>query len=92
MRRQTEVQSERELRLLRQTNRCSCSGSRGENRRAGDHSIGVRREDAFVDARMQAEIVCVTEELACAQLAVLEELRGWQLISAVLEPLTYSAS
>jgi hypothetical protein len=47
---------------------------------------------AFTRRGEQAEIVCVTEELACAQLAVLAELRGWQLVSAVLEPLTYSGS
>jgi len=34
------------------------------------------------------EIVCVTEALACAQLASVEALSGWQLVSATLEPLT----
>jgi hypothetical protein len=58
--------------------------------------------DGFISGQTQAriaftrrgepvEIVCTTEELACTQLAVLEELRGWELVSAVLEPLTLSA-
>jgi hypothetical protein len=34
----------------------------------------------------QMEIVCVTEDLACAQLAVIETLSSWQLVSARLEP------
>ena len=34
----------------------------------------------------QMEIVCVTEDLACAQLAAIETLSSWQLISARLEP------
>jgi hypothetical protein len=46
---------------------------------------------AFTRRGEQVEIVCTTEELACTQLAVLEELRGWELVSAVLEPLTLSA-
>ncbi len=39
----------------------------------------------------QIEIICTTHELACTQLAVLESLNGWELVSAVLEPLTYAA-
>lgn len=34
----------------------------------------------------QIEIVCVTEDLACAQLAAIETLSSWQLVSARLEP------
>jgi hypothetical protein len=34
----------------------------------------------------QMEIVCMTEDLACAQLAVIETLSSWQLVSARLEP------
>jgi hypothetical protein len=34
----------------------------------------------------QMEIVCMTEDLACAQLAVIETLSTWQLVSARLEP------
>jgi hypothetical protein len=34
----------------------------------------------------QLEIVCVTEDLACAQLAAIETLSSWQLVSAHLEP------
>jgi hypothetical protein len=34
----------------------------------------------------QFEIVCMTEDLACAQLAVIETLSSWQLVSAHLEP------
>jgi hypothetical protein len=32
------------------------------------------------------EIVCVTESLACIQLSLIEELPGWTLVSAALEP------
>jgi hypothetical protein len=32
------------------------------------------------------EIVCVTEDLACAQLATIEALSSWELVSACLEP------
>jgi hypothetical protein len=46
---------------------------------------------AFTRRGEQFEIICMTEELACTQLAVLDALSGWQLVSAVLEPLTYSA-
>jgi hypothetical protein len=46
---------------------------------------------AFTRRGEQLEIICTTQELACTQLAVLEVLSGWQLVSAVLEPLTYSA-
>jgi hypothetical protein len=46
---------------------------------------------AFTRRGEQFEIICVTEELACTQLAILEALSGWQLVSAALEPLTYSA-
>ncbi len=35
----------------------------------------------------QLEIVCVTEVLACAELATVETLKGWHLVSATLEPL-----
>jgi len=56
--------------------------------------------DGFVNGKTQAritftrrgeqmEIVCVTEALACAQLASVEALSGWQLVSATLEPLTW---
>jgi hypothetical protein len=34
----------------------------------------------------QIEIICVTEDLACTQLATIESLSGWQLVSACLEP------
>lgn len=34
----------------------------------------------------QIEIVCVTEDLACTQLATIESLSGWELVSACLEP------
>lgn len=34
----------------------------------------------------QMEIVCVTEDLACAELAAIETLSTWQLVSARLEP------
>jgi hypothetical protein len=34
----------------------------------------------------QIEIVCMTEDLACAQLAAIETLSSWQLVSACLEP------
>ena len=34
----------------------------------------------------QIEIVCVTEDLACAQLAAIETLTSWHLVSARLEP------
>jgi len=34
----------------------------------------------------QVEIVCVTEDLACTQLATVEALPGWKLVSASLEP------
>ena len=34
----------------------------------------------------QIEIICVTEDLACAQLAAIETLTSWQLVSARLEP------
>jgi hypothetical protein len=54
--------------------------------------------DGFIDGETQArivfsrrgeqqEIVCVTEVLACAELAAVETLKGWQLVSATLEPL-----
>lgn len=42
---------------------------------------------AFTRRGEQIEIVCVTEVLACAQLAAVEALSGWQLVSATLEPL-----
>jgi hypothetical protein len=42
---------------------------------------------AFTRRGEQIEIVCVTEALACAQLATVKALRGWQLVSAALEPL-----
>jgi hypothetical protein len=42
---------------------------------------------AFTRRGEQIEIVCVTEVLACAQLAAVEALSGWQLVSAELEPL-----
>ena len=42
---------------------------------------------AFTRRGEQMEIVCVTEALACAQLASVEALSGWQLVSATLEPL-----
>jgi hypothetical protein len=34
----------------------------------------------------QMEIVCMTEDLACAELAAIETLSTWQLVSARLEP------
>jgi hypothetical protein len=34
----------------------------------------------------QMEIVCMTEDLACAQLAAIESLSSWELVSACLEP------
>jgi hypothetical protein len=34
----------------------------------------------------QMEIVCMTESLACAELAAIEVLSTWQLVSARLEP------
>jgi len=34
----------------------------------------------------QMEIVCLTEKLACAELAAVASLSGWQLVSAALEP------
>jgi hypothetical protein len=34
----------------------------------------------------QIDIVCVTEDLACTELAAIESLRGWELVSACLEP------
>jgi hypothetical protein len=43
---------------------------------------------AFTRRGEKIEIVCVTEVLACAQLAAVEALSGWQLVSAALEPLT----
>ena len=54
--------------------------------------------DGFIDGETQArivfsrrgeqsEIVCVTEVLACTELAAVEALNGWQLVSATLEPL-----
>jgi hypothetical protein len=46
---------------------------------------------AFTRRGEQFEIICVTEELACTQLATVEALSGWQLVSAALEPLTYSS-
>ena len=59
--------------------------------------------DGFVSGRTQAriaftrrgehiEIVCMTEKLACTQLATVEALSGWQLVSAALEPLAYTAA
>jgi hypothetical protein len=45
---------------------------------------------AFTRRGEQLEIICTTEELACAELATVEALSGWQLVSASLEPLTYS--
>jgi hypothetical protein len=46
---------------------------------------------AFTRRGEQFEIVCMTEELACTQLATVEALSGWQLVSAALEPLTFTA-
>jgi hypothetical protein len=34
----------------------------------------------------QLEIICVTEDLACTELAAIESLSGWKLVSACLEP------
>ncbi len=59
--------------------------------------------DGFISGQTQAriaftrrgerfEIICTTEELACTQLAVVDALSGWQLVSAVLEPLSYAAA
>lgn len=42
---------------------------------------------AFTRRGEPIEIVCVTERLACTQLAAVESLSGWQLVSASLEPL-----
>jgi hypothetical protein len=42
---------------------------------------------AFTRRGEQVEIVCVTEALACAQLATVQSLSGWQLVHAELEPL-----
>lgn len=53
--------------------------------------------DGFVSGKTQArlvftrhgepiEIVCLTEDLACAQLAAVEDLSNWELVSACLEP------
>ena len=42
---------------------------------------------AFTRRGEQIEIVCVTEALACAQLATVQSLNGWQLVHAELEPL-----
>lgn len=42
---------------------------------------------AFTRRGEQIEIVCVTEALACAQLATVQSLSGWQLVHAELEPL-----
>jgi hypothetical protein len=32
------------------------------------------------------EIICMTEDLACAQLAAIDSLSSWELVSACLEP------
>lgn len=40
---------------------------------------------AFTRRGEPMEIVCLTEGLACAQLAAIESLSGWQLVSAALE-------
>jgi hypothetical protein len=53
--------------------------------------------DGFVTGKTQArivfsrrgermEIICLTENLACAELAAVDALSGWQLVSAALEP------
>jgi hypothetical protein len=34
----------------------------------------------------QIEIVCVTQDLACTELAAIQSLSGWELVSACLEP------
>jgi hypothetical protein len=34
----------------------------------------------------QMEIVCMTEDLACAELAAIDALSTWELVSACLEP------
>jgi len=34
----------------------------------------------------QIELVCLTEDLACTQLSVVDQLSGWELVSACLEP------
>jgi hypothetical protein len=34
----------------------------------------------------QVEIVCITEKLTCAELGAVDRLKGWQLVSAALEP------
>jgi hypothetical protein len=41
---------------------------------------------AFTRRGQPMEIVCLTEGLACAQLAAIDSLSGWQLVSAALEP------
>ena len=41
---------------------------------------------AFTRRGQPMEIVCLTEALACAQLATIESLSGWDLVSATLEP------
>jgi hypothetical protein len=46
---------------------------------------------AFTRRGEQFEIICTTEELACTQLATVEALSGWQLVSASLEPVRYAA-
>jgi hypothetical protein len=53
------------------------------------------RIDGFVSGETQArlvftrggeeiELLCMTEELACAELAMIEALSGWQLVEAQL--------
>lgn len=42
---------------------------------------------AFTRRGEPIEIVCVTEGLACTQLAAVDALSGWQLVSASLEAL-----
>ena len=34
----------------------------------------------------QVEIVCITEKLTCTELGTVDSLKGWQLVSAALEP------
>jgi hypothetical protein len=41
---------------------------------------------AFTRRGELMEIVCMTEDLACAELAAIEALSSWQLVSARLEP------
>jgi hypothetical protein len=41
---------------------------------------------AFTRRGQPMEIVCLTEALACAQLAAIDSLSGWDLVSAALEP------